>query len=299
MFVQKIDSVEFKMNEPRDFSFLSKHGKVFCVFDENDSGNISFGADNGEEKHFIKVAGVKTLNSCHRQKESVNFLKNATAYYRELKHPNLIELVEDYAVDGLYVTVFKWADGECLFDHWNFEKYAKNPDIVPPAKRFKELSCEKRLNAVNTVFEFLSFVESKNYAAVDFYDGSIMYDFKRDFVTICDIDFFRKKPAVNDMGEDFWGTKRLKAPEEYIFNAKIDSVTNVFTLGALSFHFFGVYSDNDKEKMYTENAFFPCNYDVWELSEGLYKTALKAVNRDREERYSSIKDFYKEWKVNQ
>lgn len=29
---------------------------------------------------------------------------------------------------------------------------------------------------------------------MDFYDGSIMYDFLTDATTICDIDFFRKTP---------------------------------------------------------------------------------------------------------
>ncbi|MCL2689628.1 MAG: hypothetical protein FWE57_07265 [Chitinispirillia bacterium] len=295
MIIQKIDNIEFKINELRDFSFLNKYGKVFCVFDENDSGNISFGVDNGEEKHFVKIAGAKTLNSCISQEKTVDLLKSAMPTYRELKHPNLIELIDDYAVDDLYVAVFKWADGECLFDHWNFDKYMNNPSIVPPIKRFKRLSCEKRLNAFNTYFDFLAFTESKNHVAVDFYDGSIMYDFKRDFVTICDIDFFRKSPAVNDMGKDFWGAIRLKAPEEYILGARIDSVTNVFTLGAMLFGLFGVYDGNDLAKMYAENAFFPCKYEFWELNEDLYKIALKAVSKDRKDRYRSVKNFHEEW----
>lgn len=31
---------------------------------------------------------------------------------------------------------------------------------------------------------------------------------------ICDIDFFRKSPAVNDMGR-MWGSARFMSPEEY------------------------------------------------------------------------------------
>lgn len=34
--------------------------------------------------------------------------------------------------------------------------------------------------------------------------------------SICDIDFFRTAPVINDKGADWFGTKRLKAPEEYI-----------------------------------------------------------------------------------
>ena len=73
-----------------------------------------------------------------------------------------------------------------------------------------------------------------------------MYDFQTDRITICDIDLFRKKPAINDMGEHYWGTKRLKAPEEYCYGAAIDEVTNVYTLGALLFDSFLVITRKKK-----------------------------------------------------
>lgn len=47
MVIQNIDGVSFPMKEAHDFSFLSKYGKVFCVFAQNDSGNISFGIEDG------------------------------------------------------------------------------------------------------------------------------------------------------------------------------------------------------------------------------------------------------------
>jgi len=38
-----LDNVEFSLKEDCDFSWLNSLGKVFCVFSQNDSGNISFG----------------------------------------------------------------------------------------------------------------------------------------------------------------------------------------------------------------------------------------------------------------
>jgi len=298
MVTQSIDGITFKMKEVHDFSCLSRYGQVFCVFSQNDSGNISFGVDNGKEKHFIKIAGAKTAESCTSEQKAVEILKAAIPIYKNLTHPHLIQLVDHFTYDNSYVAVFKWSTGDCLFDYWNFEKYKSNSELSP-VERFGNLSCDKRLNAFNTIFDFLAFTESKDYVAVDFYDGSIMYDFEKDIVTICDIDFFRKSPAINDMGENFWGTKRLKSPEEYILGAKIDSVTNVFTLGALLFHFFGSYTDDEVRRMYKESAFFPCRYETWELSESLYTTALKAVNQNKENRYDSMIAFYETWKVNQ
>ena len=59
---------------------------------------------------------------------------------------------------------------------------------------------------------------------MDFYDSGLIYDFERDVITICDIDLFRKKPAYNEIGADYYGTKRVKAnaPEEFQYGTVID-----------------------------------------------------------------------------
>ncbi len=294
--IQQIDNVSFQMKEEHDFSFLSKYGEVFCAFDQNDSGNISFGVVGDGNKYFIKVAGAHTYESCTEARKAIEVLKNAMPLYEALKQqPNLIKLIEHYEFEDLYVAVFEWAEGDCLFDYWNFDKYTKNALVTSPYTRFKQLPVEKRLKSVETMFEFLEHTERMGYVAIDFYDGSILYDFDKDTTTICDIDFFRIKPTYNDMGENFWGTKRLKAPEEYIYGAVIDEVTNIFTLGALILHFFGDYSKKDIDQMYQFNRFCPCPYEKWELSKALYEVATKAVSHDRNDRFHSITSFYKRW----
>lgn len=42
-------------------------------------------------------------------------------------------------------------------------------------------------------------IEAKGYVAVDFYDGSILYDFNSNTTKICDIDLYQKKPFINTM----------------------------------------------------------------------------------------------------
>ncbi len=295
MVTQMIDHISYQLKEPHDFSFLSKHGKAFCTFDQNDSGNISFGMSDGSMRYFVKVAGAKTAEACNDTREAVEVLKNAMPLYEECKHPALIELVEHYELNDLYVAVFRWAEGECLYDHWNFEKYAANPKLLSPRKRFRQLPVQKRLASMKIMIEFLVLVESKGYVAVDFYDGSIMYDFESDTTTICDIDFFRKKPAYNNIGADFWGTKRLKAPEEYTYGASINGATNVFTLGAMTFHFFGSYTEEELQRMYKDKGVFPCSPEKWELGQKLYDISCKAVNPDPKKRYDSVKGFYSQW----
>lgn len=85
-----------------------------------------------------------------------------------------------------------------------------------PAELFKILSVRKKLQSVDIIFSFLLNTSRNKDVAVDFYDGSIIYDFKSDLIALCDVDFFRKAPAINDRGEEWFGTKRLKA---HVFSA--------------------------------------------------------------------------------
>ncbi len=228
--------------------------------------------------------------------EAIETLRSAAVIYENIKHPNLIELVKHCRVDDIYIAVFKWAEGDCLFDYWNFEKYQGNSQIIAPAERFKRLPAERRIKSADILFSFLDKTSKSGYAAVDFYDGSIMYDFSNNTTTICDIDFFRKKPTFNDIGEDYWGTKRLKAPEEYILNAVIDEVTNVYTLGALLFNnYFGNYTESEVQLRYAQNRFTPCSFEKWDLNKQCYEAALKAVEPDRSKRYQSIENFHRAW----
>ncbi len=297
MIINKLDGIEFRLRESHDFTWLKRYGTAFQAIDETGSGCACIGMQNGEKKYFCKIAGVNTLEADVSPEESVKILRQAVSIYRDLEHPNLIKLIEAYEYDSFYVAVFEWADGECLFDHWNFEKYRNNPMLKSPKQRFRELPLHKKLKCADVLFSFLQNVNEKGYVAVDFYDGSIMYDFEKDVTTICDIDFFRKALVVNDVGEEWFGTKRLKAPEEYTEGAMIDERTNIFTIGALLFEFFGTFSEEEIGRRYMENCFRPCDIVKWQLDEASYRVAVKAVSQKRDERYKTITEFHAEWKM--
>lgn len=55
---------------------------------------------------------------------------------------------------------------------------------------------------------------AKGYVTIDFYDGSIMYDFEYARTVICDIDFYVKSPYINNMGR-LWGSSRFMSLEEF------------------------------------------------------------------------------------
>ena len=176
----------------------------------------------------------------------------------------------DYRRRGVASMVFKWADGDCM------------GRMYPAAhRRFMQLPVNDRLAVFSDILSFLECVASRNYVAIDFYDGSIMYDFANGKTTICDIDLFRKQPCVNDMGR-MWGSSRFQSPEEYQLGAAIDEVTNVYTLGATAFALFGEYN-RTREK--------------WQLSDKLFEIATRAVSDDRANRQQTIRQFTAEWEA--
>ena len=97
------------------------------------------------------------------------------------------------------------------------------------------------------------------------------------------------------MGGDWFGTKRLKTPEEYILGAVIDEVTNIYTLGALIIEIFGTFSNEDIRKRYKNNCFKPCLLDQWSLNEQCFNVAKKATQNDRSKRFQSISRLYEAW----
>lgn len=280
MIIQSIDGIKFRLKENHDFSWLSKYGNVFTVFDEHDSGNISFGVDKGGIKKFIKYAGAKTIQFNGAPEDAINRLMNGATVYKDLRHPYLVNFIDSFQVNDGYAMIFDWFNGECLHSHWLFTPEEKYTHPQSPNYKFERLSIPKRLEAFKKILEFHVYVEVNDYVGIDFYDGSILYNFKTDDMKICDIDFYSKRPYVNDMGE-MWGSKRFKSPEESKLGAVIDEKTNVYNMGAIAFSIFGGTLDRSKEK--------------WTAGDGYYNIALKAVSESRNDRYPSVSEFYNEW----
>jgi len=294
MIQKAINNVTYKLREDQDFSWLEKEGDVFSVIDETGSGCIAFGVENNGEKYFYKIAGAKTVEAEVSCEHSKQLLKEAIQIYKDICHPNLIELVKEFEINEFYVAVFKWAEGECLFDHWNFDRYKKNPKLITPMMAFKQLPLDKKLAAIETLFTFMEMVHQSGYIAVDFYDSSLMYDFFNHHLTICDIDLFRKKPTFNNLGVDYFGTKRLKAPEENEMGAPINEVTNVFTLGAIICDLLSEVKNN-KER-YQVGHFLMNNREDYCFNDASYLVLKKATELDTCRRYSTVKEFHDAFK---
>ena len=294
MIKKEINGVSYNLREEQDFSWLEKEGNVFSCIDQTGSGCICFGIEKDHQKYFYKIAGAKTTGAEVTCEESIRLLKKAIQIYKDIRHPNLIQLVKDFEVNEFYVAVYKWAEGECLFDHWNFDLYKKNPRLITPIMAFKNLPIQKKLDAIEVLFSFMENVIEKGYVAVDFYDSSIMYDFRNHHLSICDIDLFEKRPWFNHMGEDYFGTKRLKAPEENIKGEEITEQTSIYTLGAIICDLLSEI--NNKKQRYEKGVFIINDRNDYCFNDQSYDVLKKATDYNKENRYATVKEFHEAWK---
>ncbi len=266
--VQTTDGLTYMLKSPFDFSFLSRYGRVFRIFDGQDSGNICFGTEKDGRRYFIKFAGAPTARYDGKPEDAISRLKSTVPVYQDLRHPNLIEYLGCEEIGGGFAMIFAWADGECM------------GRMFPKSRRrFLQTDTKARMQVYLDILSFLEYTASQGYIAIDFYDGSIMYDFTRHKTVICDIDFFRKKPCVNDMGR-MWGSSLFQSPEEYRLGAVIDEVTNVYTAGAMAFALFSGYCRSPED---------------WPLGSKRYEVVCRAVHEDRDCRQQSIRQLIGEW----
>lgn len=268
MIYQEIDGIKFKMGRQFNFDFLKKYGKVFQVYDDQDSGNICFGIENKGRKIFVKFAGAQTAAYSGDVFGAIQRLKATVPIYQTIKQKSLIKYITSEEIGEGFAMIFEWADGECMG-----RMYEKSHEII------MKLPLDEKLPIYESAIDFLIDIVTMGYVAIDFYDGSIMYDLSRKEVTICDIDFFRKSPTVNDMGR-MWGSSRFMSPEEYKYGEKIDEISNVFTIGKMGF---SILTDSD------------LSFENFPLSQESFQVLEKATHPDRCERYASIAEFKKHW----
>ena len=93
-YLQYIDGIPFKLKSTFDFSFMKEYGTVFKVYDDQDSGNICFGTEKDGQRYFVKFAGAPTEQYGGDPADAISRLKATLPIYSDLKHENLIELIE-------------------------------------------------------------------------------------------------------------------------------------------------------------------------------------------------------------
>ncbi|MBD2867188.1 serine/threonine protein kinase [Paenibacillus arenilitoris] len=270
----KNDKCLLLQNEAIDghlLDYLSEVGDVFAVFDKQDSGCVSYGIECGGRNFFVKFAALPP---------AVGFLKQAIAFHHEARHPRIPKLLHAFRTGGGGLAlVYEWVGGEVLHSP-DFPGKEGRSRPESPHYRFRRLPSGKIIAALNAVYETHVYLESLGYVAVDFYDGCILYDFGREALHLCDFDHYARGPFLLE-ADRLFGSSRFMAPEEFIRGSRIDRRTNVFTMGAAAFVFLGNDGSRDRGD--------------WRGSDALYRVASKAASPERDDRYDSVGEFYREW----
>ncbi|MCB9156362.1 MAG: hypothetical protein H6645_04515 [Caldilineaceae bacterium] len=286
--------------------FLESVGNIFAIFDAQtqDSGNISYGVEveharycvsarkcsapnrsarNGTgstteftDRFFVKTAGNPDDPAPFLPHSArVALLRNGVQLAQSIQHAALPRL--HHAIESPHgpLLVYDWAAGELLH-----ACRAQRADAQSAYQRFRHLPVAQVGRALEQIFEVHWALAAKNWIAVDFYDGSLIYDFAQHELHLVDLDNYHQGPFVNSMGRMF-GSSRFMAPEEFARGALIDQRTNVFTMGRTMALFLG-------DGTLARHAF--------RGDDALYAVMLRACRKEPVQRFSSMAEFYEEWR---
>ncbi len=259
-------------------AFIRSRAEIFAVFDgrTQDSGNVSYGVSQGTERFFVKTAGKPENPRAHLARpERVALLRNAICLSRTFSHPALVPLRGVVESSAGPLLVYDWFEGELL-------RRARDDRAVSSAvRRFRELSLQQRLAALDLVFDLHREIASKGWVAVDFYDGALLYDFALQSLRVIDLDHYRDAPFENEMGRMF-GSSRFMSPEEFELGARIDQRSNVFTLGRA-----GLWCLSED----------PDALESFRGPSELLEVFQRACQPRPADRFSSVAAFYQAWGV--
>lgn len=262
-----LEGVPCVLQESQDLSFLHRWGRVFRVFDQQDSGNLCFGLEQGVQRYFVKYAGARPVRYKGEPVEAVRHLQQSACVYRDLAHPALLPLLWEGPVAEGYALLFPWTDALCMGKQY------------PTRERFLALPVDTKGRIFQEVLSFHSHVAARGYVSVDFYDGCVLYEEASGRTLLCDVDAYHRTPFANPVGR-MWGSTRFMAPEEFTKGAPIDESTMVHALGSFALELFAPEGRS---------------LSHWPLSPAAWKCAQKAISPPREERYPTVAAFAQAW----
>ncbi len=195
---------------------LAAVGQIFLEITGHDSGCVSYGmAEPDGSRWFVKAA----------YGPDVGQLRSAQRFHAAVGHPAIVALAGAVALPDGLALVYPFVEGENLDD-----PVAPRSGPEPGLDRFVRQSDGEILAVLDDVIEAHRSVAAAGFVAVDFYHGSLLYDFATLRVHLIDLDLYRPGPYLLDTARQF-GSRRFMAPEEFHRGATIDERSTVFTLG--------------------------------------------------------------------
>jgi serine/threonine protein kinase len=259
--------------------YLRSVGTVFAEFGRQtqDSGNVSYGVQVGDERFFVKTAGlVDDPRPFLDHPARVALLRNAVRLSASVTHPLLPRLHGVIESPDGPLLVYPWLDGELLG-----VAREQRDDPRSAFQRFRALPASTIQVHLDALYDLHAALARAGWVAVDFYDGSLLYDFAAGRLWAVDLDMYRDAPFRNEMGEMF-GSSRFMAPEEVELGALIDEQTTVFVMGRTALVFL---SDGTLDA------------GAFRGPRALFDVAAQACRPERALRFASMAAFYDAWRA--
>jgi serine/threonine-protein kinase len=231
---------------------------AFAVFEQQDSGCVSYGIVRGGQRRFVKIASTPAARRS---------LTQAITFHESVRHPAIVSPVETVDTADLQQVTYPWVDGVVL-----------NHATVAGSDRsglygFRRLSVDEALAAIDTVLDAHVAVSSAGFVSVDLYDGCFLYDFNAKVMHLIDLDEYRPGPFVLEE-ERLPGSTRYMAPEELVRGATVDDRTTAFHLGRTIAELLGESSCTERQRA----------------------VVLRATHHQVDARFQSVEDMVTAWR---
>ena len=248
-------------------------GRVFAVFDAQDSGCVSYGVRQPDgDRIFVKCATTDAAERSLRRAERVHEL---------VQHPAVVAPTGSLVVGGRLALCYPWRDGDVLY-HATVDAHGRatsrqRTDPAGPMVRFRALPVHQVRAAVDAVLDAHVVVDEAGLVAVDLYDGCFLYDFDAGVLRLIDLDEYRPSPFVPT--EQLPGSRRFYAPEERGVGQRVDRRTTVFRLGRVIRL---LLDAGDEER-------------AWRGTDAELAVVARATLADPDARYQSVRELQTAW----
>lgn len=256
-------------------SYLNEIGEITCWLSNSTSVCTTLGVMVNQQMWFVKYSNVPQFITC---------LKQAVRFHTAVQHDSIPHLRNVFNTPDEFVLVYDWVDGTSLRIAWELLSIGIHPLVseeIHPLDRFCALPATEIMDALDTIYDAHLVIAAKGFIAEDFYEGSMLYNFKEKKIYLCDFDLYHPGPFINEHNQ-LCGSTLFMAPEELQKGERIDETTNVFTLGRAAFVLLAGSSDSK---------------DYWRGTEAMWQVAKRATSEDRRLRYQSIQDFVEAWRT--
>ena len=153
------DGIPCVVKEETDLSFLHRWGRVFRVFDRQDSGNLCFGLEREGRRYFLKYAGARPLCLMASQRGCPPLGKIRPGH-------------SGPGPPGTAAPAVGWARGRRVCAFVPLDRCPVHGKAISHRAAFLALPVEKKLAVFQAVLAFHRYVAERGYVSVDFYDAA-------------------------------------------------------------------------------------------------------------------------------